>query len=91
MNPWLLAAWIGCQAFDGATTAVALQRGAIELNPILSAQPARLYPIKIGVNLGAYLWARRLPKGPQRAVGALFAATGCAAGAWNIRQLHVLK
>jgi hypothetical protein len=85
---WLLK---GClafnafgQAYDGATTVRAIQRGGVESNPALSwitENPKRIWPVKVGmavtVTWGAVKLADRHPR-----ISAAIACTSGAVGTW---------
>ena len=50
----LLTSWVLCQGLDGATTAIALNRGGFhEGNPLMRG-PHSAY-VKVGVNIGALI------------------------------------
>lgn len=80
MSPWLLAAWIACQSFDEGTTQYGLRHGFREANPAM--QHVRT-PIKISVNVAAFLLYRRTH---VKAVPIAMIATGCTGGTWNTYQ-----
>lgn len=88
MNPWLLAAWIGCQSLDlGSTAWVTHQPGVRESNPFL--QGPQGYTLKVSVNIGTFVAVRHAvrqqPHSPVRwAAPTAMATLGCAAGAWNL-------
>jgi hypothetical protein len=88
MNILFLAAWLGCQAFDMTTTAVALRNPAIEEgNPVMRG--SRGYALKIGVNVGLFLWARHDQSSAGRTfVPLVMAGAGCAAGALTVHKLE---
>lgn len=86
MNAWLLVAWLGCQTLDATTTAWGLQHGFREVNPVLRGRAG--LPIKISINVGALMLSRKLESRQRRMVAGTFAATGCAAGAWNLHQVR---
>lgn len=81
MNPWLLTAWLACQAFDEGTTHYALRQGYSEGNPVM--QHARL-PIKVSVNLAGLLWYKQTKR---KTFPVLLTVAGCAGGSWNTYQL----
>jgi hypothetical protein len=88
MSTLLLAAWLGCQAFDMTTTAFALRNPAIqERNPVMRG--SRGYALKIGVNVGLFLWTRhdQSPAG-RTVVPLVMASVGCAAGLLNVHTLQ---
>lgn len=83
MNTLLLTAWIACQSFDGISTKIALNNsGMREGNPL----GKKIYSLKIGVNIGAIIWYKKLPKENRKIIPIIFASTGCAAGIWNTKQ-----
>lgn len=84
MSPWLLTAWLACQAFDEGTTSYGLHHGFRESNPLM--QRARL-PIRVSVNIGALIYYR---KTHAKLIPVLMAATGCVGGSWNTYQLRKL-
>jgi hypothetical protein len=88
MNTLFLAAWLGCQAFDMTTTAVALRNPAIqEVNPLMRGSGG--YALKIGLNVGLFLWARHDQSPAARTVVPLvMASAGCAAGLLNVHTLQ---
>jgi hypothetical protein len=88
MNTLFLAAWLGCQAFDMTTTAVAIRNPAIEEgNPVMRG--SRGYALKIGVNVGLFLWARHDQSSAGRiVVPIVMAGAGCAAGPLNLHALQ---
>jgi len=94
MSPWLLAAWIGCQALDSSTTAVALRDARLmEGNPLLRGP--HFVTMKISVNVGALLWQRQIDKqrpasAVRRVLPIVMAGSGCGAGALNLRTLHTI-
>lgn len=94
MHPLLLAAWIGCQALDLSSTAVALQNPRIlEGNRIMRG--SHLATVKISVNVGIFLAARKVARQhPDRkvrhALPVIMAASGCVPGALNLRTLRAV-
>ena len=85
MTPFLFAAWIACQSFDAVTTAVALHRpGVVEANPLMRHGG---FAIRLSVNLGAAFVQRKTTGKTRFALPAAFAASGCLAGTYNLRQL----
>lgn len=94
MHPLLLAAWLGCQALDLSSTAVALQHPRIVEGNRLMRGP-QLATLKVSVNVGMFLAARKLakthPGGAVRlGVPAIMAAAGCVPGALNLRTMGKL-
>lgn len=86
MTGLLLAAWIGCQAFDLSSTAIALRDPAFrEANPLLRHHG---YEIKISVNAGMLLWQRRMHGKRKNVVSATMAIAGCSAGAVNVAKVR---
>jgi hypothetical protein len=92
MSPLLLTLWIACQAFDGATTVAVLKGGGYEANPVMAGSPARMTAIKVSVNIGGFIWGRKLVKdypkhGITHVVPVIGAVTGCAAATHNVGSL----
>lgn len=89
-----IAAWIGCQAFDAISTAVALRDPRIkEGNPIMRGP--QLYAVKVSVNLALGFTQHQIQKresdGWKRFVlPATLALSGCTAGILNTRTLRSL-
>ena len=85
----LLAGWIACQSLDMTTTGIALHRGLVEANPIMGQKPARIYSIKVGVNIGAFIWRQKvIPKDKRWIADTGFAIAGCVPGVWNLTQIR---
>lgn len=90
MTGWLLAAFIGAQALDCATTAARLSSGRYqEANPLLPQSPVAICAIKGGVTVGAAipLWKMRKAR-PKLTRVLLIVGAGVAGGAavYNARQ-----
>lgn len=82
MTGLLLAAWIGCQAFDTTSTLRMMGPHYAEGNPLYRNNRAAVAGIKVTVNLiGVAAWMRS--EKTHRAVPLIFAGAGCAAGTWN--------
>ena len=87
MSGWLFAAWIGCQAWDGGTTAVMLHHGGREMNPVM--QQGRSLTVKLAGNVALGWFQHHNATARRRKIIPLvMATTGCAAGAWNTAQLR---
>ena len=89
MSGWLL--WLAlAQAGDISTTAVALNRGCVEANPVLSKLPASaIGGIKAGVTVTLTVHFGRKEKlsGGDKALIGAFAGAGTVASMLNIKQL----
>lgn len=91
LDTLLLTAWIGCQSLDIGTTVYALQQpGYRETNPVVAR--GLFYPVKISVNVGAFLLWKDLLKSNHRTAARVIAgssaASGCVAGGLNLRTLR---
>lgn len=82
----LLAAWIGCQAFDIHTTLDALkQPTAYEGNPLIRGR--RLVAVKVGVNVAAFgVWRSMKQRSRRNIVAGTFAIGGCVPAVLNRRR-----
>ena len=95
MNALFLTAWIACQSFDVASTAIALNNPRLkEGNPLMRGP--QLYTLKVSANIGAFFWqrdiARARPTSKVRHVVPLtMAAAGCAAGTLNTRTIQSVR
>ena len=78
-------AWLACQSLDAGTTAVALQNGAREVNPLLKSGGME---VRVGVNVGAILALRHTKPSTRKVVAWSMAGSGCIAGTWNLTQLR---
>jgi len=81
----------GCQVADGVTTYVALEKGAVELNPIFAnASPAAILVIKLA--FAYWLWThfdRPVSDAEQVALGAV-TLVGCVPALNNINVIRSL-
>lgn len=86
MNTLLLTAWIACQSLDVGTTAYGLQHGFREANPAMRGSHAMA--LKVSVNIGAFVWHRKIAERPNAwVIPVTMAAGGCVPGALNLQKI----
>lgn len=78
----------GCQVADGITTYVALKKGAVEANPILSGMsPTAILVLKLA--FAYWLWTHfDQPTETEQAALAAVAAVGCVPAVNNVRVIR---
>ena len=83
----LLTAWVSCQGADlGTTVPLLRQPGYVEANPVMRGP--HLIPLKIGINVGVWIWQRNRSTRDKRTAAVIMAGFGCIPAALNARHLR---